>query len=289
MNIRYISHKEETINEFLLEFHLAKAKVYKLIFEKNVLINGMVAKGNDLVYKEDVVEVIVKDEYINRYEDYNYPLDIVYEDDEFLVVNKPMNMLIHPDGNRCDTLVNAVSSYLKKKPVYFPHRLDTTTTGAILFVKNFLLESYYNYLFSTHEVYRSYLAFCEGEVSKMTIDKNIGSDRHQNGKMVVAKSGKKAITYVTPILTSCEASLVSIRLETGRTHQIRVHLSYVNHPLIGDTLYGRPSKLINRVALHSHKMEFIHPITNKKYSFTVPMPEDMLNLKKIFFKSKKEN
>ena len=267
-----------TLREYLLHFHLGKPKIYSLINDGNISRNGVVLKERDVLALNDVLIIDVKEE-IDFIPDVK-KLDVVFEDEYFLFVNKPKNIIVHPDDkNKNGTMCNIVSYYYQNKgieaSVKYAHRLDTDTTGILMFAKDVLSSAYLHHIISTHELKRTYLCLCDGKFkkSKDTIDLPIGEDRHHNQRRRVSKTGQSAVTHYEVIKEYKNYSLVKVNLETGRTHQIRVHMSHIGHPLVGDELYG--SKIKGRVMLHSYQVEFIHPVTNEKVIIKKDIPFDM--------------
>ena len=282
MIFNYKVFKNSTIREFLIGFHLAKSKIYNLFLEKKVLINNNIASDKDLVISGDIISII-QDEEID-YFPLNKKIDIIYEDDYLLIINKPKNIIIHDDKNNTNSLSNMVANYYKEKGyninVRFCHRLDYDTTGLIIYAKDILMHSYINYIISTHELNRYYYALVSGKFTTKegTINLPIGDDRHNSKKKRVSKTGVEAITNYKVIKQYKDYSLVSLLLETGRTHQIRVHMAYMNHPLLGDLLYGGCDKYIDRVALHSYRVYFYHLALNKNINIEIDISDDMRRL-----------
>ena len=211
-------------------------------------------------------------------------LNIVYEDDYIIIINKPRNMVVHPAaGNEEHTLVNALLNHCKLSMVNserpgIVHRLDKDTTGLIICAKDDETHLKLVEMFSNREINKKYLAICNGSFSKENgfIDKPIGRDEKDRKKMSVkSKSGKEALTEYNILTSNLKYSLVDVTLHTGRTHQIRVHFSSLNHPIVGDETYGNKNEKIkaNGQMLHSYYLEFLHPITKKNLSFTV-LPDE---------------
>ena len=208
------------------------------------------------------------------------PLSIIYEDDYLLAVNKYDHMLIHPTQiGVYDTLVNALAGYYEKNhihggihPVY---RLDRNTTGIVLIAK----EAWVKYaLAKRHDlIFREYIAVVSGhlDVTQGCINEPIGRKDGSIVEHVVRADGKPAETEFSVIGYGDNYTVVRLHLLTGRTHQIRVHMAYLGHPLLGDTLYGGNDKIIKRQALHAESASFIHPVSEKEFSFTAPIPDDM--------------
>jgi 23S rRNA pseudouridine1911/1915/1917 synthase len=215
----------------------------------------------------------------------NKKLDIIFEDDYLLIVNKPSGLIVHPDDkSKNGTLCNIVSNYYFKKgydlSVKYAHRIDIDTSGIIIFSKDMLTQAYMNNIISTHTLERYYICLASGSFKdkKGTINLPIGEDRHHKSRRRVSKTGQNAITHYEVIKEYNGFSKLLVKLQTGRTHQIRVHMSHIGHPLLGDELYGGSLKKIKRVALHSYLVRFNHPVTGEKIELKKEMPYD---LKKI--------
>ncbi len=275
MKINYLINKEINVRDYLLSFYMSSSKVYKLFLDKCISLNGETINERKILNPNDILTIDYKEEIDYKIEDYN--LDVLYEDDYLLIINKPKGIIIHDVSN---SLCNFVADYYNKNNINlnirFAHRLDKDTTGVIVFVKCPLTLSYFNHFIETHEIRREYLAIVNGKFNnkKGTINAPIGEDRHISNKKRVSKTGKEAITHYEVIKEYNNYSLVKLLLETGRTHQIRCHMSYVGHPLVGDKLYGDKSNYNGRFLLHSHKITFIHPITNKKITIEAKVPND---------------
>ena len=209
------------------------------------------------------------------------PLDIVYEDAYYLLVNKPSGISTMPNRSHySENLGGAICHYLQKNQPDFTlrilNRLDKDTSGLVLVAKNSIAQK------DIKNIEKTYLALCEGVIDEpCTISKPILTVR-DNGvnqqKRVVSEQGQAATTFVLPIKTIENTTLLSITLKQGRTHQIRLHLSSIGHPLVGDTLYGKASDRINHAALCCNKLSFYHPYLKKKLSFSAPLPQDFLSL-----------
>ena len=210
------------------------------------------------------------------------PFEIVYEDDDLLVINKPADMPIHPSfQNHGNTLADALTWHYQQQGKEFVYRcinrLDRDTTGLLIVARHQLSASILSDMVRKREIHREYLAIVEGiPPEKGTISAPIG---RKEGSAILREvnfeTGEPAQTHFTRLETRNGLSLVSLKLETGRTHQIRVHMGYIGCPLIGDYLYYPDHTRISRQALHSYRLSFLHPITGKALSFTAPLPEDM--------------
>lgn len=278
-------YEGKTIKEFLKLNHIGRGKVESIRVNKSSFINDQYCNLETKLKENDKLSFLIDEEIDFICDDKD--IEVVYEDEYLLIVNKPANIIIHPDDkSKGGTLVNLVANYYKKnnisRKVRFLHRIDKETTGLVMFAKDFLSEAILLQDIEKHIVQRKYLAFIEGKFSKKqgTIKANIKEDRHINGKMCVYKDGKEAITNYKVIKEYGEYSLVEFVLQTGRTHQIRVHASYLNNPLLGDVLYGGNCLYINRVALHSYEVTFTHPISKQLLTITKELPIDMEQLKK---------
>lgn len=211
------------------------------------------------------------------------PLDIVYEDEDIIVLNKPAGMPIHPSlNNYYNTMANALAWYYQEqdKPFIFRccNRLDRDTSGLTVVAKHLVSAGILSSMTGRREVHREYLAIASGHVTPEsgTISAPLG---RKPGtiieRMVDWDNGETAITHYHVVKTTRHYSLVALKLETGRTHQIRIHMKHLGYPLIGDYLYNPDMRHIGRQALHSHKLSFCHPITGEIMSFTAPLPDDM--------------
>src|SRR5690554_1765651 len=256
--------KDSTLEEFLSEFYLSKSNI-NILLNSDYLTNNVKSKSKEFK-KGDIIEFDFSIFQKIEFEEYKVKLDIVYEDDYILVVNKPTKMLIHPDGNRNDTLSNALSFYYHinniDASVRAMHRLDYETSGLVLFSKDILSYSFINQQLEARKFLREYIAITDGVIEEDTgiLDFKIGRNRHNSKKQIVSKTGKEAITTYEVLKRSNNNTKVKSNIETGRTHQIRVHFSHINHPITGDELYGKKAK---RMFLHASLISFIHPNTKK--------------------------
>jgi 23S rRNA pseudouridine1911/1915/1917 synthase len=212
-------------------------------------------------------------------------IELLYEDDFCLVANKPAGMPVHPtESGQGGSLANRLAYYYQSSgqscAVRHIHRLDRDTTGAVLYAKNEMAHLILDEAMREKKIERRYAALAEGtfRILKGAIREPIGRDRHHSGKRRVAPSGDDAVTHYTVREQFKKAAFVQLQLETGRTHQIRVHLSHMGHPLIGDALYGGSLKLLNRQALHGEELLFHHPVTGEMLIIHAPWPSDLLQL-----------
>ena len=248
-----------------------------------------VLSPDDKIKPGDVYELTPPDAVSANPEPEDIPLDILYEDDDLLVVNKPAGLVVHPGaGNPRGTLVNALLAHCKEslsgiggvKRPGIVHRIDKDTSGILVVAKNDFAHRRLSEQFAEHTIERIYQAFVWGYVQKTTgvITGDIGRSPANRQKMAIVPHGKKAVTHYHTLKTYQNRSLIELNLETGRTHQIRVHMSHIGHPLLGDDLYGGKRDLIMRHALHAYKLQFIHPFTHEEIIIENPLPADMLNL-----------
>ena len=270
------------------ELNLTRAHVQKSIEEGLVLKGDKVLKANYKVKNGDVFQVTVPEPELLDVEPENIPLDIIYEDDDLVVVNKARGMVVHPAaGNYTGTLVNALLYHCKNlsgiNGVIRPgivHRLDKDTSGIMIVAKNDKAHLDLSAQIQTKEAKRTYLAVVRGNIKddKGRIETQIARDTKDRKKMsVVYSGGRQAITDYEVLERYGRYTVVRCHLLTGRTHQIRVHMEYLGHPLVGDPKYS-PMKTcfaIKGQALHSETLEFRHPSTGKVMKFSAPVPEDM--------------
>lgn len=253
-------------------WNASKKEVHQLRMNKEVLLNGKNINWTSPLKKGErlLIKLFSNKDFgvIPTYMD----LDILYEDDHLLVVNKPAGINTHPNSMEDkNTLANGVAFYLQSKGeqrrIKHIHRLDKDTSGAILFAKHSLIGSILDKQLQERKIKRYYLAVVHGIIKnkKGTIQAPIGRDRHHPTKRRVSKNGQKAITHYKVLQTDNknQYTLVECTLETGKTHQIRVHFSYIGHPLVGDLLYGGKGEK-QRQILHAYKIEFVHPFTLEK-------------------------
>lgn len=260
-----IENKMES-DQIFERYHIGKKQRY-FHYQNGFYVNGIAKKQNVHLYKNDMVTIQMLDEKDEIAYD-PHPIDICYEDDIVLIVNKPAYLLVHSDGsNTSKTLYNRVAYYYHQKKYPYKvraiHRLDYETSGLVFFCKVAFFQPLLDHWLSAKKIHREYLAICEGILKNdITINKPIGRDRHDAKKMRISPNGKYACTHVKVIKQTQHKSLIHCRLETGRTHQIRVHLASIGHPLLHDKLYGKASK--ERMLLHAFRISFLHPLTNQE-------------------------
>lgn len=250
--------------------------------ENLIMVNGAWAFVNRMLQAGDILETVFLDEESSEnIPAVEMPLDIVYEDTDILVVNKAARLPIHPTkGYERESLANGVVAYYEKQGIPFVfrsiNRIDKNTTGLVIIAKNMLSGSILGEAMRSREIRRTYLAVTEGELPEEgTIDLPIGRRAGSAVERCIDANGAKAITHYERLYTAKGYSLAKIHLETGRTHQIRLHMRAIGHPLPADELYHPVFTVIDRHALHSWRLEFPHPITKERLCFVQPLPEDM--------------
>ena len=265
------------------ELDISRSKIQKLIEEEKVFVNGKVVPSSYAVKIDDKIEVQDDLDYNIKVEAEDIPIDIVYEDDDLLIINKESGMVVHPaPGHYHGTLVNALlylyplNSGEKERPGIV-HRLDKDTSGLMVVAKNEWTHEKLSEMISTKLVERKYLAIVKGVIKHDTgeIDAPIGRDSHNRQKMAVTDvHGKDAITHFKVLEKLNNSTYIECKLDTGRTHQIRVHMAYIGHPVLNDPLYGRGNCSEFGQMLHSYSIRFNHPRTNKELFFTVDPPKE---------------
>lgn len=282
------------IDKYLNEFLKDNSRTYiqKLIKNGNVLVNDNPCKANYRVQSEDRISVDIPTPVTADILPENIPIDIIYEDDDILIVNKPKDLVVHPaPGHYTGTLVNALMYHCKDNlsninGVLRPgivHRIDKDTTGALIVCKNDYSHNFIATQLKEHSITREYVGIVCGVVKddKGVIDAPIGRNKIKRKEMCINElNGKNAVTHYEVIRRFEKYTLMKFNLETGRTHQIRVHMASINHPLLGDEIYNRnkcPFKLQGQ-CLHARTIGFIHPTTKKYVEFEAKIPEYFLNL-----------
>ena len=281
-------NEELRIDKYLSEkLDLSRSKVQKLIKDCKVLVNNKVVSNSYSVKLEDVIEVNDQLDYTISVEAEELPLDIIYEDDDLLVLNKKSGMVVHPaPGHYSGTLVNALLfRYGKLAGEEFRpgivHRLDKDTSGLMLVAKREDILEKLSDMISKKEVERKYLAIVDGVIKHETgtIDAPIGRDVKNRQKMAVTDvNSRDAITHFKVLERFENHTLIECILETGRTHQIRVHMAYIGYPVSNDPLYGRGKCTDFGQMLHSYAIKFTHPRSGKELSFEVEAPKEFLEM-----------
>jgi len=273
--------QNRSLHDFLHEMCISSKRITSLENGNEILVNGESMPFTSLLNENDELSF-----QVNKSDELDFApsieeAKIVYEDDLVFIVEKPAGMIMYgEDFQDHKTLANQVAKTLTNRSqnlkVRHLHRLDLDTTGLVMYAKHFISHAYYSTNWDKGIVLRSYLAIIEGTLSKSkgVIDLPIGKDRHKNNHYLVLASGKKAITRYEVQKTFSDSALISLTLDTGRTHQIRVHLGYLKHPLVYDSAYGAVLKA-ERVFLHSHNLTFFHPLKREYLTVISPLPEDM--------------
>ena len=251
--------------------------------ENGILLNGVWGRVRDILHTDDTLTItLIETESSENIVPSNLPLNIVYEDEDLLIINKAADTPIHPSqGNYENTLANAVAYYYSQKNESYVYRcinrLDRDTTGLLILAKHMYSASLLSNMVQERQIHREYLAVATGMVPESgTIEAPIGRvDGSTIERQIDEEHGDYACTHFKRLDYQKGFSLVSLKIATGRTHQIRVHMKHLGHPLPGDFLYNPDYSVIQRQALHSHRLVFEHPISHKKMEFTAPLPEDM--------------
>ena len=284
-----VVNEEETlvrIDKYLVDkIDESRSTIAKMIDEEYILVNGKKTKANYVVKVNDLIEV--KDGFIEEMDivPENIPLDIIYEDDDIIVVNKESGMVVHPgNGNESGTLVNALLYHANNlsdvngeiRPGIV-HRIDKDTSGLMIVAKNNKAHDILADRLSRHEIKREYIALLKGEFlsDTATVDAPIGRDKINRKRMAVtAENSKNAITHFRVLERYKDYTLVRLQLETGRTHQIRVHMNYIGYPVYNDPVYTNDKCSSFGQFLHSASLSFLHPITGEELNFEVDIPEE---------------
>ncbi len=265
--------ENKTLRSFFAYHHLGKALTHQLFQERRIKVNDQIILHDHLFHLNDhlIIEFSSETESLIDHE----PIDIVYEDQDILIVNKPQGILVHDDGVSKTSLTRRVAGYAAT--LHYPyrmlpaHRIDKETTGLVLFAKHPLALSYLSYLFEEQNLEKIYICEVKGLIKdeEGTIDLPIARDRHDN-KMRVDRMGKPAKTYYQVMEKKKETTLLKVKIFGGRTHQIRVHFSYKGYPVVGDDRYGRPSS--DALKLHFQTLKFIHPRTGEMVEVSTKPP-----------------
>ena len=288
----------ERIDKFLAEVmeDYSRSFLQKQFKDGNITVNGKKAKASMKLGEEDEIVVFLPENQEPDIEPEKSPLDILYEDNQLLVVNKPKGMVVHPSaGHYSGTLVNALMYHCKDQlsginGVLRPgivHRIDMDTTGALVVCKTDIAHQSLAQQLKVHSITRKYRAIVHGNIKEDpgTVEGPIGRHPVERKKMAVhVRNGKEAVTHFQVLERFGNYTYIECQLETGRTHQIRVHMSSIGHPLLGDQLYGPrkcPFPALQGQTLHAMGLGFIHPVTEVYMEFTAPLPEYFEKLLKI--------
>lgn len=288
MVVQIVVEKESNIriDKYLaLKTEFSRSLIAKMIEDEAILLNGKSVKSSTKVEENDIIDL--QDDYVKDVDiiPEEMPLDIVYEDNDLMVINKPSGVVVHPgSGNTSNTLVNGLMYYTtnlsdtngEERPGIV-HRIDKDTSGLLLVAKTNKAHEKLGEMFKNKEVKREYLALIKGVFphNSATIDAPIGRDKADRKKMTVtSENSKKAITHLKVLKRYKKHTLVSLILDTGRTHQIRVHMKYIGYPVYNDPVYTNDKTTSFGQFLHSYKMDFKHPITGEDMHFECPLPKE---------------
>ncbi|GFR35050.1 RluA family pseudouridine synthase [Thermobrachium celere] len=280
------------IDVYLAEMidNMSRSQIQKIINNGNVTVNDKVVKNNYKLKEDDEIVLNLPEPVTLKVEPENIPIEIMYEDDDIVVVNKPQGMVVHPaPGNYSGTLVNALLYHCKNlssiNGVIRPgivHRIDKDTSGVLVVAKNDLAHRSLAEQIKEHSVNRIYLAITEGVIKEDggTINRPIARHPVDRKKMAIVEGGREAITHFRVLERFKENTYIECKLETGRTHQIRVHMSSIGHPLVGDPVYGykKQKYKLQGQALHATTLGFIHPTKKQYMEFTATPPSYFLEL-----------
>ena len=266
--------------------NMSRECVQRMINEEKIIVNGKKCKASYKVKENDLINIEEDTPKETKIEAQDIKIDIIYEDKDIIVVNKPKGLVVHPgNGNEDGTLVNAMM-YICKDSLSgiggeirpgIVHRLDKDTSGILIIAKHDAAHINLSEQIKNHEVEKTYIALVRGNVkaNEATIDMPIGRSLKDRKKMSVRKDGKNAITHFKVIKRYNNYTLLEVKIETGRTHQIRVHLSEIGYPIVGDYIYsnGKNEFNIEGQCLHSYNIKFKHPITKENMDLTADLPE----------------
>ena len=269
-----------------LDSKLSRSAIQRMLEDGDITVNGKIVKASYKLSAGDTVEAIIKDAVEVDIKPEDIPLDVVYEDNDILVVNKQKGLVVHPgNGNPDGTLVNAIMAKCKdslsgiggKIRPGIVHRIDKDTSGLLIIAKNDEAHINLSEQIKNHEVKKTYLALVRGNIknNNLTIDMPIARSDKDRTKMAVSRNGKNAVTHVKVLERFDGFTYVEVNIETGRTHQIRVHLSQIGYPIVGDYVYSNgknPFGVVGQM-LHSYRLEFVHPITKENMSLEAKLPE----------------
>lgn len=288
MKLAYVnSNKYSNVKEVLkARFSMSDRLLLKLKKLDKIYLNGNVTSANHSVLENDLIEC-----YLDYEEDNSnivpteMSLNIIYEDEAYIVVNKPAGIPVHPSMDHyTDSLSNGIAFYFNqiglKKKIRPVNRLDKDTSGIVIFAKNEYIQECLVRQMKSKEFIKKYIAVVNGNLDNLEGTINVPIARKEGSiiERCVSETGDIAITHYKVLKRKTDFDIVECILETGRTHQIRVHFAYLGHSLLGDTLYGTSSSLINRQALHAYEVEFTHPLSKKKVKYVANVPEDLNKL-----------
>ena len=289
--IIYASPKSERIDKFLQNelSDLSRTNIQNLISEGYIKVDGNTVKTNYKLKESNVITIDYKEPEELDVVKQDIPVDIVYEDNDLLIVNKPKGMVVHPSaGHKDGTLVNALLYHCELSSINgtirpgIVHRIDKDTSGLLIVAKNDKAHVKLSEMIANKEVKRKYYALVHGSIKHDygTIDAPIARNPKERKEMAVIDEGKPSITHFKVIDRFEKYTLIECELETGRTHQIRVHMKSINHVILGDSTYGNEDKNVKRQMLHAYKLEFLNPLDNKEYIFKGRLFDDFIEVAK---------
>lgn len=279
-----VENKDQSVEEFLLGQGISSRLFRRVYREKNIFVNGVFRNKSKILNIGDVVSLVIEDE-VNNTLAQDISLDIIYEDMDILALNKQPYIVVHPTKSHQDnTISNGIAYYFRKmnlnRKIRLVNRLDMDTSGILLVAKSSFAHQQIALQFEKNQVEKRYMAVVSGVVKKDkdTIDLPIGREEEKSIRKIVNYEGQNALTGYQVIERYKNATLLDIELFTGRSHQIRVHLNHIGHPIIGDTLYYKSSKYIDRQALHAYYLKLKQPRTKKELELKTNLPGDIKEL-----------
>lgn len=284
--ISYTAEENSTLKEILLDkLNFSVRSLSKMKREQSVLVNGEFKKPSTKIAKGDLIEVKIEEEMAN-FEPQDLNLDIIYDDFDIIMVNKPPFMVVHPTKSHYDkTIANGVTDYIikhnEKVKIRFVNRLDMNTSGLVIVAKNAYAHHTLSLDMGEDKVEKKYITVVKGIVKNDsgTIDAPIYRPTEDSIKRVIDERGQASVTHYKVLERLNDATVLEVKLETGRTHQIRVHMAHIGHGIIGDELYGYVDEdLINRQALHAYSLAFEQPRTKEQLKFEAKVPKDIEEL-----------
>lgn len=296
MNYKIEDEKDAIrIDKYLKDkLDISRSKLQEMIKKDLILVNNKPTKNSYILRLNDEIKVIDMLKHDTTVSPEEMDIDIIYEDDDLMVINKPSGMVVHPSfGHYSNTLVNGLLAYTNKLSTNngdirpgIVHRIDKDTSGLLMVAKNDKAHEALASQLKDKTLSRTYISLVKGRINHDTgeIDAPIGRDKYDRKKMSVTdENAKEAITYFKVLERYKNATLIECKLKTGRTHQIRVHLNYIKHPIINDPVYGdkRAATSFGQM-LHASKLTFIHPTTKKKMTFTAPAPKEFYDILKKY-------
>ncbi|MEG0033974.1 MAG: RluA family pseudouridine synthase [Bacilli bacterium] len=275
----------------IVEKDISRSKVEKMIEDGFITVNDVIKNGSYRLRANDVVNYEIKEETVIELKPLDSGLDIVFEDQNVLVINKPRGLVVHPaPGHYDDTLVNILIAKTQSLSTIngefrpgIVHRIDKDTSGLLLVAKNDIAHAFLAEQLKDHSMSREYYAIVEGLILENSgkVIAPLARDKKFRQKMAVnVRDGREAVTYFTVLERFNNKTLVSLKLETGRTHQIRVHMAYIGHPVLGDEIYGKKNQNLGGQILHAYKLNFISPTTKEEVTVETGLPQyfkDILN------------